>query len=72
MGDIGLDSLQVSQDFRRLSPSIAHSIAHFDIQSLWKSLEDKDKIAVLVFVAKLKDGSASLSETVSKSEGSKA
>ena len=72
MGEEGSDSLRVSQGKQAIPDELAIKLAIFDIQSLWKSLEDKEKIATLLLIAKLKDGTATLSETVSKSEGSKA
>ncbi|MCE2815386.1 MAG: hypothetical protein LW850_33820 [Planctomycetaceae bacterium] len=53
MGDIGSESLRLSQGIRRVDPSIAQKIAHFDVSSLWKTLEDEDKISTLLFLEQL-------------------
>ena len=53
VGDIGLDSLRLSQGIQGIDPSIAHKIAHFDVSSLWKTLEDDDRISTLLFLEQL-------------------
>jgi integrase len=53
IGDIGLDSLRISQGIQGVDPSIAHKIAHFDVSSLWKTLEDDDRISTLLFLEQL-------------------
>ena len=54
IGDIGLDSLRLSQGIQGVDPSIAHKIAHFDVSSLWKTLEDDDRVSTLLFLEQLK------------------
>ena len=53
MGEEGRESFRLSQGIRGVDPSIAHKIAHFDVLSLWKTLEDDERIATLLFLEQL-------------------
>ena len=53
MGEEGRESLKLSQGIQGVDPSIAQKIAHFDVSSLWKTLEDEDKISTLLFLEQL-------------------
>jgi hypothetical protein len=53
MGEEGNELLRISQGKEGVLLEIAHKIAHFDVSTLWKSLKDEDKIAVLLFVDRL-------------------
>ena len=54
MGEEGRESLRISQGIQGVDPSIAHKIAHFDVSSLWKTLEDDDRVSTLLFLEQLK------------------
>jgi hypothetical protein len=53
IGDIGLDSLRISQGIKEDSPELAIKVANFDVSSLWKTLEDDDRISTLLFLEQL-------------------
>lgn len=53
IGDIGLDSLRLSQGIRGIAPELAIKLANIDVSSLWKTLEDDDRISTLLFLEQL-------------------
>jgi hypothetical protein len=53
VGDIGLDKLAFLQGNSDLPRELAIKLANFDIQGLWESMKDEDKIAVLLFADRL-------------------
>lgn len=53
MGEEGRESFRLSQGIEEIAPSIAQKIAHFDVLSLWETLEDDDKISTLFFLEQL-------------------
>lgn len=54
VGDAGSEQVAISQGLRNLEPKLAQklaqSVASFDIQSLWKSLSDEERIGLLLQV----------------------
>lgn len=53
MGDIGSESLRLSQGIREVDPELARKVANIDVLSLWETLEDDDKISTLLFLEQL-------------------
>jgi hypothetical protein len=53
MGEEGSEFLRISQGNSDLPRELAIKLANFDIQGLWESMKDEDKIAVLLFVDRL-------------------
>jgi hypothetical protein len=53
MGEEGNELLRISQGKEGVLLEIAHKIAHFDVSSLWKTLEDDDRISTLLFLEQL-------------------
>ena len=55
MGEEGSELLQSSQENSDLLKELAPKLALFDIEGLWKSLEDKERIVGFLLLAKLAD-----------------
>lgn len=53
MGEEGRESLRISQGIQENSPELAIKVANFDVSSLWKTLEDDDRISTLLFLEQL-------------------
>lgn len=53
MGEEGNELLRLSQGNSDLLKELAPKLALFDIEGLWKSLEDKERIVGFLLLAKL-------------------
>jgi hypothetical protein len=53
IGEEGRESLRLSQGIQGVDPQLAIKLAKIDVSSLWKTLEDEDKISTLLFLEQL-------------------